>query len=62
MSKIEKVELTNMCMVYDDGNILVQDRIDKSGAALPFPAVILKTVKALLMRLFARLKKKQVLI
>ena len=38
MSKIEKVELTNMCMVYDDnGNILVQDRIDKKWGGVTFP-------------------------
>ena len=29
MAREEKTILTNMCMVYDDnGNVLVQDRID----------------------------------
>lgn len=38
MRKHEKVELTNMCMVYDDnGNILVQDRIDKKWGGVTFP-------------------------
>lgn len=38
MSKIEKVELTNMCMVYDNqGNILVQDRADKRWGGITFP-------------------------
>lgn len=33
----EQVELTNMCMIYDDnGNILVQDRI-KSWCGIAFP-------------------------
>ncbi|MGN1421120.1 MAG: 8-oxo-dGTP diphosphatase [Eubacterium sp.] len=38
MSKYEKVELTNMCMVYDDnGNVLVQDRVDKRWGGVTFP-------------------------
>lgn len=38
MSKREIVELTNMCMVYDDnGNILVQDRVDSKWSGITFP-------------------------
>lgn len=38
MRKHEKVELTNMCMVYDDaGNILVQDRVKKDWGGVTFP-------------------------
>ena len=36
MHKPESVELTNMCMIYDDDKILVQDRI-KSWKGLAFP-------------------------
>lgn len=36
MHKPEQVELTNMCMIYDDDKILVQDRI-KSWKGLAFP-------------------------
>lgn len=38
MSKRELVELTNMCMVYDNnGNILVQDRVDSKWGGITFP-------------------------
>lgn len=38
MSKPEKIILTNMCMVYDDdGNILVQNRTEKSWPGIAFP-------------------------
>lgn len=38
MKNIEKVELTNMCMVYDDdGNILVQNRLNKDWPGITFP-------------------------
>ena len=38
MSRSEKVILTNMCMVYDDeGNVLVQDRVDEDWSGLAFP-------------------------
>ncbi len=37
MERYEKVELTNMCMIYDDlGNILVQNRV-KSWCGIAFP-------------------------
>ena len=29
MSRIEEVELTNMCMVYDGDKVLVQDRLNR---------------------------------
>ncbi len=38
MHSYEKAELTNMCMVYDDGgNILVQNRVSKSWSGITFP-------------------------
>ena len=36
MHKPEKVELTNMCMIYKDNQILVQDRV-KSWTGVAFP-------------------------
>ncbi len=36
--RTEIVELTNMCMVYDgNGNVLVQDKLDKKWGGLIFP-------------------------
>lgn len=38
MARVEKTTLTNMCMVYDDnGNVLVQDRIDPKWPGITFP-------------------------
>lgn len=38
MKDFEKIELTNMCMVYDDkGNILVQNRVSKDWPGITFP-------------------------
>ena len=38
MAGSERVVLTNMCMVYDDqGNILVQDRLDPDWPGVTFP-------------------------
>ncbi len=38
MKTPEKVIFTNMCMVYDDdGNILVQNRLDKEWPGITFP-------------------------
>ena len=36
--RTEQVTLTNMCMVYDDdGNVLVQDKVDNDWGGLTFP-------------------------
>lgn len=38
MSNYEKIELTNMCMIYDnDGNVVVQDKINQSWGGITFP-------------------------
>ena len=38
MEAKEKVVLTNMCMIYDkNGNILVQDKLDRSWGGITFP-------------------------
>ena len=38
MSKYEKIEFTNMCMIYDhNGNVVVQDKINKSWGGITFP-------------------------
>ena len=39
MSKYEKIELTNMCMIYDNnGNVVVQDKINQSCGGITFPS------------------------
>ena len=38
MARTELVTLTNMCMIYDDnGNVLVQDKVDSHWGGLTFP-------------------------
>ncbi|WP_455492969.1 NUDIX domain-containing protein [Eubacterium sp.] len=38
MSRYEKIELTNMCMIYDNnGNVVVQDKINQSWGGITFP-------------------------
>ena len=37
MSRIEKVEFTNMCMVCDDNKVVVIDRQKKDWAGITFP-------------------------
>lgn len=38
MCKYEKIELTNMCMIYDNnGNVVVQDKINQSWGGITFP-------------------------
>lgn len=37
MSRIEKVEFTNMCMVYDDNKVVVIDRQKKDWPGITFP-------------------------
>ena len=53
--RTETVTLTNMCMVYDDaGNVLVQDKVDKSGQDLHFRADILRRANRLWIQLFVK--------
>lgn len=60
MSEYEKIELTNMCMIYDNnGNVVVQDKINKSWGGITFPAVILKNENLLLILSSEKLKKKR---
>lgn len=36
--RYEQIELTNMCMIYDnEGNVVVQDKIGKSWGGITFP-------------------------
>jgi len=37
VAKTEEVILTNMCMVYKDGKVLVQDRLDPKWKGVTFP-------------------------
>ena len=37
MARTEEVTLTNMCMVYDDSNVLVQAKIDDDYNGITFP-------------------------
>lgn len=37
MSKVEKVEFTNMCMIYDNNKVLVIDRQKKDWPGVTFP-------------------------
>ena len=38
MHKYEKIELTNMCMIYDnDGNVVVQEKLNKNWGGITFP-------------------------
>lgn len=37
MSRIEKVTITNMCMIYDGSKVLVQDKIDDDYSGITFP-------------------------
>ena len=37
MDRTEKVTITNMCMIYDDNKVLVQDRIDDDFRGITFP-------------------------
>ena len=37
MKRTEKVVITNMCMVYDDDKVLVQDKIDDDFRGITFP-------------------------
>ncbi|MDD6620200.1 MAG: 8-oxo-dGTP diphosphatase [Eubacteriales bacterium] len=38
MSNYEKIEFTNMCMIYDnDGNVVVQEKLNKNWGGITFP-------------------------
>ena len=37
MSRAEIVTLTNMCMIYDENKVLVQDKVDKNWGGITFP-------------------------
>ena len=37
MDRTEKVTITNMCMIYDNNKVLVQDRIDDDYNGITFP-------------------------
>jgi len=38
MHKYEKIELTNMCMIYDNnGNVVVQEKLNKNWGGITFP-------------------------
>ncbi|MGN1432889.1 MAG: 8-oxo-dGTP diphosphatase [Ruminococcus sp.] len=38
MSIYEKIEFTNMCMIYDnDGNVVVQEKVNKKWGGITFP-------------------------
>lgn len=35
MSNYEKIEFTNMCMIYDnDGNVVVQEKVNKKWGGI----------------------------
>ena len=37
MARAENVTITNMCMVFDDGKVLVQDKKDEDYSGVTFP-------------------------
>ena len=37
MGRSEQVTITNMCMIYNNGKVLVQDRIDPNWKGITFP-------------------------
>ncbi len=47
MSRVERVILTNMCMVYDEDRILVQNKVMMIGPAFAFQVAMLKIVNPL---------------
>lgn len=55
MSKYEKAELTNMCMIYDGtGRVVVQDKVAKAGAGSPFPVGMWRKTSPLWIPLFEK--------
>ena len=60
MKRTEKVILTNMVMVYDDnGNVLVEDRVDPGWRGVAFPGGHVERVKPLPTPPFGRSMRKQ---
>lgn len=37
MARIEEVTITNMCMVYEDNKVLVQEKVDDDYCGITFP-------------------------
>lgn len=55
MSKCEKAELTNMCMIYDGaGRVVVQDKVGKNWGGITFPADMWKKTSPLWIPLFEK--------
>lgn len=51
MSRKEKTIFTNMCMVYDDnGNVLVQNRLNPDWPGITFPGGHVDAGESLLMQ------------
>ena len=42
MTRTEKVTLTNMCMIYDETRVLVQEKVDKNYEGITFSGDMLK--------------------
>ena len=42
MARIEEVVLMNMCMIYNDSEVLVQEKVDDDYSGITFPEVMLK--------------------
>ena len=47
MDRTEKVTITNMCMVYDNDKVLVQDKIDDDYRGITFPGGHVETGESL---------------
>lgn len=37
MDRFEKVEFMNMCMIYNDNNVVIQERVKKDWSGVAFP-------------------------
>ena len=37
MARIEEVVLMNMCMIYNDSEVLVQEKVDDDYSGITFP-------------------------
>lgn len=37
MARIEEVVLMNMCMIYNDSEVLVQEKVDDAYSGITFP-------------------------